>query len=58
MYGAMDADVSRQEINEIYANLNGYKDLKTYEFAGHENYLLKYKQQWVADVSSFLDRLP
>ena len=45
---------SREEINTIYQNLQGIKELKTYPLAGHENYLNKYKQQWVSDVDSFL----
>jgi uncharacterized protein len=54
LYGEKDKDVSRQEIDEIYANLNVSKELKTYEDAGHENYLTKYKDEWISDVSRFL----
>jgi alpha-beta hydrolase superfamily lysophospholipase len=54
LYGEKDNRVSREEINIIYNNLQGLKTLVTYPLAGHENYLLKYKEQWVADVSSFL----
>lgn len=54
LYGEQDKNVSRQEIEEIYKNLNGTKELKTYELAGHENYLLRYKEQWAKDLSEFL----
>jgi uncharacterized protein len=56
LYGENDKNVSRGEIDAIFANLNCKKTLKTYKLAGHENYLLKYKNQWVADVSSFLQQ--
>lgn len=55
LYGEQDKNVSRQEIDEIYQNLNGTKVLRTYELAGHENYLLKYKEQWTKDVNEFLN---
>lgn len=55
LYGEQDNRVSREEINEIYSNLNGKKQLATYPLAGHENYLIKYKQKWTKDVSVFLE---
>jgi uncharacterized protein len=54
LYGEKDAKVSKAEIQSIYDNMGGKKTLRTYPDAGHENYLLKYKQEWGADVSSFL----
>jgi len=54
LYGEQDEKVSRHEIDEIYTNLQGKKQLKTYPLAGHEDYLVKYKQQWVNDVNEFL----
>lgn len=54
LYGEQDKNVSRQEIDEIYKNLNGSKELRTYKNAGHENYLLKYKEQWTKDITEFL----
>jgi alpha-beta hydrolase superfamily lysophospholipase len=56
LYGEQDKNVSRQEINEIYANLKGSKTLKTYRLAGHENYLLKCRNEWINDVKQFLSR--
>lgn len=54
LYGEQDKNVSRQEIDEIYCNLSGTKELKTYEHAGHENYLTMHKEQWTKDISEFL----
>ncbi|MFT5253354.1 MAG: alpha-beta hydrolase superfamily lysophospholipase [Flavobacteriales bacterium] len=54
LYGEQDKNVSRQEIDEIYLNLKGRKKLRTYELAGHENYLIKYKEQWTTDINNFL----
>jgi hypothetical protein len=42
------------EIDKIYLNLKGDKTLRTYKLAGHENYLLKYKDAWIKDIWSFL----
>jgi alpha-beta hydrolase superfamily lysophospholipase len=54
MYGEQDEKVSREEIDEIYANLAGEKMLRTYPDAGHENYLSKYREQWVQDIQLVL----
>lgn len=54
LYGAQDEKVNRQEIDEIYTNLNGQKSLKIYQNAAHENYLRKYKSEWTKDVQQFL----
>jgi alpha-beta hydrolase superfamily lysophospholipase len=54
LYGEKDERVSRTEIDEIYLNLNCKKELKTYPLAGHENYLTRYKQQWIQDVKIFM----
>lgn len=56
LYGEKDNRVSPEEIDLIYANLSGEKELKTYPKAGHENYLKKYKKEWVKDVGSFLEQ--
>ncbi len=55
LYGEEDQNVSRYEINQIFENLNGKKTLKTYPKAGHENYLIKYRKDWVTDVREFLE---
>jgi alpha-beta hydrolase superfamily lysophospholipase len=54
LYGGKDAEVSQEETDVIYANLGGKKCLKTFADAGHENYLKKYKKEWVKEVSVFL----
>jgi alpha-beta hydrolase superfamily lysophospholipase len=54
LYGEQDEKVSRQEIDQIYLNLKCKKTLKTYPFAGHENYLTTYKQKWLQDIQTFL----
>lgn len=56
LYGEKDNRVSREEINTIYSNISGEKELKTYPKARHENYLKKYKTEWTADISSFLEK--
>jgi alpha-beta hydrolase superfamily lysophospholipase len=52
--GGSDKYVSRQEIDAIYHNLQGRKVLKIYPLAGHENYLNRYKDEWMGDVHDFL----
>lgn len=54
LYGELDRNVSREEINEIYSNLKGQKEFKTFKFAEHESYLLNYKTVWVNYIDSFL----
>src|SRR5688572_25927589 len=56
LYGEKDDRVSRGEIENIYENLSAKKQLKTYPLAAHENYLLQYKTEWVADVNNFLQK--
>ena len=56
LYGAQDEKVSKEETDAIFANLNGRKELKIYQEAGHENYLSKYKNEWTQDVGNFLHR--
>ena len=52
--GEKDDRVSMGEINRIFHNLKGEKKLSTYPLAGHENYLGKYKAEWINDISSFI----
>ena len=54
LFGEKDNRVSREEIDTIFSNLKGPKQLVTYPSAGHENYLNKYKEQWISDVKKFL----
>lgn len=55
LYGEQDKNVSRQEIDEIFINLQGPKALRTYKLAGHENYLFKYRNDWIHDITVFLN---
>jgi esterase/lipase len=55
LYGEKDEKVSREEIDQIYSNLDCKKKLRTYPLAGHENYLVKYKKEWLSDVTTFLN---
>lgn len=54
LYGAKDESVSRSETDEIFRGITGRKKLKIYPDAAHENYLVKYKDEWTQDVASFL----
>ncbi len=54
--GEKDEKVSMNEINRIFKNLAGKKKLSIYPLAGHENYLIKYKEQWTDDVAAFLHK--
>jgi alpha-beta hydrolase superfamily lysophospholipase len=55
LYGEQDKNVTRAEIDAIYNNLGGDKILRTFELAGHENYLIRYEKEWTEDVAEFLD---
>ena len=54
LYGLQDPNVSKEEIDKIYSNLNGRKELRTYSKAGHDNYLTQYKADWTKDVKKFI----
>lgn len=54
LFGEKDKSVSRDEINEIYSNLKGSKNLNVYKNTGHENYLIKNKIEWTKNISEFL----
>lgn len=55
MHGAKDPKVSRKEIDAIFNNLVGQKELIIYPKAGHENYLLKYKKEWTQSMLEFME---
>jgi pimeloyl-ACP methyl ester carboxylesterase len=54
LYGLKDPKVSKEEIEAIYANIEAKKQLVFFPLAGHENYLLKYKQKWITTIKPFL----
>jgi len=58
LYGAKDEKVSAHEIDAIFRNLAGRKKLKTFQAAGHENYLINFKEEWTQDVQTFLMTTP
>lgn len=55
LYGGQDVKVHKNEIDRIFSNLKGYKQLKLYPEAGHENYLIHYRNEWTNDVSQFIN---
>ncbi|MBE8723617.1 alpha/beta hydrolase [Flavobacterium hungaricum] len=57
LYGEKDKSVSRQEIDDIFTNLKGSKDLKVYKNTGHENYLIRNKIEWSENISHFLMKI-
>jgi len=57
MYGGKDQKVIPEETNDIYSNLNGWKELKIYPLSAHEDYLIKYRERWTRDVNTFLKRV-
>ncbi len=54
MYGENDTNVTREETDTIYKNLPGHKTLKLFPLAGHENYITRYKDEWLESVRPFL----
>ena len=56
LYGEKDRDVSREEIDVMFSNFKGKKTLRTYAHAGHENYLINYKNEWLVDISNFIGK--
>lgn len=54
-HGAKDRRVSRTEIDDIFENLAGEKQLAIFENSGHEVFLKKDNAAWIAVVSNFLD---
>ncbi len=57
IFGAKDDRVTRSETEDIYRNLAGTKRLVVYPEAGHNNYFIRYKKEWMNDVTSFIHSL-
>ncbi|MBN1970244.1 MAG: alpha/beta hydrolase [Candidatus Delongbacteria bacterium] len=55
MYGELDNKVYRDEIDEIFANIQGPKKLILFPNAGHENYLNLNSDKWIMEVKLFLN---
>jgi hypothetical protein len=56
MYGEEDKQVKRSEIDAIYNNLKGEKDLVTFRYAHHDDYMVAYRDEWIMSVDSFLEQ--
>ncbi|MFM2388250.1 MAG: hypothetical protein RL660_3007 [Bacteroidota bacterium] len=56
MCGTNDEKVTADEINGIYANLAGSKELLWLQGAGHAFYLNTHCTEWCASVSAFLNK--
>lgn len=54
LYGEKDKSVSRNEIDKIYENLKGIKNLNVFKKTGHENYLIKNKVEWNKNITEFI----
>lgn len=54
LYGEKDQEVSPAETQAIFNNLQGPKKLHTFPEAGHENYLVQYREEWKNVVSEEL----
>ena len=54
-YGEKDGRVSRQEIDHIFKNLNGQKQLVLFEKSGHEDYLVNSNEKWLNKISHFMN---
>ncbi|MEM6265740.1 MAG: alpha/beta hydrolase [Bacteroidota bacterium] len=55
LYGAKDKRVSREEIDEIYDNLSGEKELVVLENSEHEVYLNDDRERWNQEIDDFLN---
>lgn len=53
-WGKNDTRVQRTEIDAIYNNIAGQKQLQVYETAGHESLCEKEQQKWTSTIQSFL----
>lgn len=56
IWGARDPKVSRAETESIFASLQGPKRLLELPQSGHNDYLLRYRAEWIAAVDSFLNK--
>jgi alpha-beta hydrolase superfamily lysophospholipase len=56
LYGLNDDKVSREEIDLIFNNIKGQKQLELIPNTGHENYLKSKPIQWRTVIAKFLSR--
>jgi uncharacterized protein len=57
LFGERDDRVSRGETDTIFKNIKGHKELITYPDLGHTIFTEENRDQWTADVSSFLQHV-
>jgi pimeloyl-ACP methyl ester carboxylesterase len=55
VYGERDVKVGRAETDTIFNHLKGEKELCLFPNAGHDNYFIEYKDEWVERVGRFLE---
>lgn len=55
MFGEKDDRVTRAEIDRVYQNLAGKKQLVLFPESGHESYLIAHKNDWTETVKQFLN---
>ncbi len=55
MFGEKDDRVTRTEIDRVYQNLAGKKQLVLFPESGHESYLIAHKNDWTEAVNQFLN---
>lgn len=56
MFGEQDDRVTRGEIDAVYKTISSPKELHTFPLAGHNDYLIRYGNDWNTTVNSFLAR--
>jgi hypothetical protein len=54
LYGGKDDKVTRNEIETIYKNLRGKKELRFYPLAKHESYFIQYPKEYLNDLRFFI----
>jgi uncharacterized protein len=54
LHGGKDQKVSQQEIDDIYQNLDCPKTKIKFDEAGHENYYLRFNNEWRGAIVNFL----
>jgi alpha-beta hydrolase superfamily lysophospholipase len=58
LHGREDRRVSVPQVESIYQNLPGEKEMHVFDGLGHESYAAKRPQHWKEWVGGFLDRRP
>jgi uncharacterized protein len=56
LHGRQDPRVSAGQVEEVYANLGGEKELYFFDDLAHESYVAKRPQDWKERVGQFLER--